>query len=348
VWSSAILNRKASPLNNIEAQPGGARLHALPALNGIRVMRTTAAPPISTRQTKKQSTRFNAAPYLFVAPFASLFLLFYIGPIAYAAWSSLFTMKRSGLGFGPAKLTFVGAENYFRAVSDPGFIHGIERVLTYGVVQVPVMLGIALLIALVLDETTSWIGRFARTAAFLPYTVPSVVGALVWGFLYEPSLSPIVKLMSAWHLGHADFLSAKSILWSIANIATWQWTGYNMLILFAALQTVPREHYEAARIDGCGAIRLAWHIKIPSVMPTLVMNTLMSIIGTLQLFNEPAVLKQISTSITADFTPNLYAYNVAFANNDYHYAAALAVELAVVTFTFSYLFMRLVRRHSGV
>lgn len=306
----------------------------------------TAAQAGSTQRPMRR--RSNPAPYLFMLPFGLLFVLFYIGPIVYAAYSSLFQMKRSGLGFGAAKLTFVGMANYLRALTDPGFLDGIGRVLTYGVVQVPVMLGLALAIALVLDEMTAWIGRFARAAAFLPYTVPSVVGAMIWGFLYEPSLSPVIKLIHQWHLGQPDFLSGDAILWSIANIATWQWTGYNMLILFAALQTIPREHYEAARIDGCGGLRLAWHIKIPAILPALVMNTLMSIIGTLQLFNEPAILKQISTSVSADFTPNLYAYNVAFANNDYHYAAALAVMLALVTFAFSYLFMRLVRRYSGV
>jgi multiple sugar transport system permease protein len=300
------------------------------------------------RKSRRIGRRPNPAPYLFMLPFGLLFLLFYIGPIVYAAYSSVFQMKRSGLGFGPARLAFVGAANYLHALTDPGFIAGIERVLTYGVVQVPVMLGLALAIALVLDEFSSWLGRLARAAAFLPYTVPSVVGAMIWGFLYEPSLSPVVKLVRQWHLGQPDFLSADAILWSIANIATWQWTGYNMLILFAALQAVPRDLYEAARIDGCSAWRLAWHIKIPSILPALVMNALMSIIGTLQLFNEPAILKQISTSVSADFTPNLYAYNVAFANNDYHYAAALAVMLAFVTFVFSYVFMRLVRRYSGV
>jgi multiple sugar transport system permease protein len=311
-------------------------------------MSTTVTGYSIKRQPRRAGKPRNLAPYFFMLPFGLLFVLFYIGPIVYAGYSSLFQTRRSGLGFGPAKLTFVGGANYLRAFADPGFIAGIERVLTYGIVQVPVMLAMALAIALVLDELTSWIGRYARAVAFLPYTVPSVVGAMIWGFLYEPSLSPVVKLFQRWHLDQPDFLSADSILWSIANIATWQWTGYNMLILFAALQSVPRDLYEAARLDGCSGLRLAWHIKIPSILPTLVMNTLMSIIGTLQLFNEPAILKQISTSVSADFTPNLYAYNVAFANNDYHYAAALAMMLALVTFVFSYLFMRLVRRYSGV
>jgi multiple sugar transport system permease protein len=311
-------------------------------------MSTTLVTHAARKASRRKTVRRGLAPYLFMLPFGLLFLLFYIGPILYAGYSSVFQMRRSGLGFGPAKLAFVGPANYLRAFVDPGFIAGVERVLIYGVVQVPIMLGMALIIALVLDEFSGRIGRFARAAAFLPYTVPSVVGAMIWGFLYEPSLSPVIKLIHQWHLGEPDFLSGRAILWSIANIATWQWTGYTMLILFAALQTVPRELYEAARIDGCNALHLAWHIKIPSILPALVMNALMSIIGTLQLFNEPAILKQISTSVSADFTPNLYAYNVAFANNDYHYAAAIAVVLAFVTFVFSYLFMRLVRRYSGV
>ncbi len=138
------------------------------------------------------------------------------------------------------------------------------------------------------------------------------------------------------------------MLWSIANITTWQWTGYNMLIFLASLQAIPRELYEASRMDGCGPLRLAWHVKIPLVLPTVVMTAVLSIIGTLQLFNEPAILRQISTSVGADYTPNLHAYAVAFVSNDHHYAAALAVMLAAVTFAFSLGFMRLVRRYSGL
>jgi multiple sugar transport system permease protein len=145
-----------------------------------------------------------------------------------------------------------------------------------------------------------------------------------------------------------DFLGPGSVLWSIANIATWAYAGYNMLIIFAALQAIPGEIYESARIDGCSGWRIAWYIKIPLVAPALVLTGIFSIIGTLQLFNEPQVLSAISNNISSSYTPNYYAYFTAFGNNNYYYAAAMAVVLALVTFVFSFGFLRVTQRQAGV
>ena len=134
----------------------------------------------------------------------------------------------------------------------------------------------------------------------------------------------------------------------MANIVTWEFTGYNMLIIFAALQAIPLELSEAARLDGCNGFDIARFIKIPIVAPALVLTCVLSIIGTLQLFTEPQVLSQISNAITSTYTPNLYAYFTAFNNNNYYYTAALSVVLAIVTFIFSFGFLRLTQRQSGV
>ena len=170
----------------------------------------------------------------------------------------------------------------------------------------------------------------------------------MWAYLYDPGLSPIVKGVQALGLPAPDFLGAGTVLWSIANIATWAWTGYNMLIIFAALQAIPSEIYESARIDGCSGWRVAWYIKVPLVAPALVLTGIFSIIGTLQLFNEPTVLSAISNNVSSAYTPNLYAYNTAFGNNNYYYAAAIAVVLALVTFVLSFGFLRITQRQAGV
>ena len=121
-----------------------------------------------------------------------------------------------------------------------------------------------------------------------------------------------------------------------------------MLIIFAALQAIPTEIYESARLDGCSGFRIAWYIKIPLVAPALILTCIFSIIGTLQLFNEPSVLQAISNNIPSSFTPNLYAYYTAFGNNNYYYAAALSVLLALVTCVLSFGFLRVTQRQSGV
>ena len=294
------------------------------------------------------SLRRRLTPYLFILPFGVLFLLFFIVPIIYAVYQSLYRSERNGLGLGAATVNFNGLGNYVDVFHDPNFYAGVGRVLLYGIVQVPVMLCLALLFALLLDSTVVRFKAVFRLAFFVPYAIPGIIAALLWGYLYDPSLSPIVKGFSSLGLGSPDFLGPQTVLWAIANIATWTWTGYNMLIIFAALQAIPGEIYESARIDGCSGWRVALYIKIPLVAPALVLTGIFSIIGTLQLFNEPQVLSAISNNINSSYTPNFYAYYTAFGNNNYYYAAALSVVLALVTFVFSFGFLRVTQRQAGV
>ena len=304
--------------------------------------------PSQTQRTSRTLRSEALAPYLFLSPFVALFTVFFIVPIIYALYQSLFRSERSGLGLGAATVSFNGLGNYVDVFHDPNFYAGVGRVLLYGIVQVPVMLGLALLFALLLDSTVVRFKAVFRLAFFVPYAIPGIIAALLWGYLYDPSLSPIVKGFSSLGLGSPDFLGPQTVLWAIANIATWTYAGYNMLIIFAALQAIPTEIYEAARVDGCTGWRVAWSIKIPLVAPALILTCIFSIVGTLQLFAEPQVLSAISNNINSSYTPNFYAYYTAFGNNNYYYAAALSVVLALVTFVFSFGFLRVTQRQAGV
>src|SRR5256884_4304063 len=264
--------------------------------------------PARAKRPSPTLRRVSFAPYLFILPFGVLFLLFFIVPIIYAVYQSLFRSERSGLGLGSATVNFNGLGNYVDVFHDPNFFGGVGRVLLYGIVQVPVMLGLALLFALLLDSTVGRFKAFFRLAFFVPFAIPGIIAALLWGYLYDPSLSPIVKGFSSLGLGSPDFLGPQTVLWAIANIATWTWTGYNMLIIFAALQAIPGEIYESARIDGCSGWRVAWHLTNPLGAPAPVLTRLFSIIRTLQLFNEPQVLSAISKKINSSYTPNFYAH----------------------------------------
>ncbi len=305
---------------------------------------TTSVSPRVISATRRRTL----TPYLFILPFGILFLLFFLVPIFYAIYQSLFRAQRSGLGLGAPTISFNGLGNYNDVFHDPNFYSSIGRVLLYGIVQVPVMLILALVLALLLDSTVVRFKAFFRIAFFVPYAVPGIIAALLWGFFYDPQLSPIVKGVQALSVPPPDFLGPGTVLWSIANIATWTWTGYNMLIIFAALQAIPTEIYESARLDGCSGFSIAWNIKIPLVAPALVLTCVFSIIGTLQLFAEPQVLTAISNNISSSYTPVLYAYNTAFGNNNYYYAAAMSVVLALVTFVFSFGFLRVTQRQAGV
>ncbi|GCE28324.1 sugar ABC transporter permease [Dictyobacter alpinus] len=307
--------------------------------------------------TSRASTRGTAhatpwkrrlTPYLFILPFGLLFILFFIVPILYAIVQSTFHFQRTGLGLSGASVGFSGLSNYGAVLSDTKFYSSLGRMLLYGIVQVPIMLLLALVLALLLDSTVVRLKSLFRLAFFVPYAVPGIIAALLWGYLYDPALSPIVKGLQALNLPAPDFLGYSTVLWSIANIAIWSWTGYNMLIIFAALQAIPQEIYESARLDGCSGLNIARFIKVPLVAPALVLTGVFSIIGTLQLFAEPQVLSAISINISTSFTPVLYAYNAAFSYNNYYYAAALSVILALITFVFSFGFLRVTRRQAGV
>jgi multiple sugar transport system permease protein len=286
-------------------------------------------------------------PYLFVAPFVVLFLVFLVAPIGVAVANSLFSQQASGLGFGGVERVFVGLDNYARAFQDHEFVVGFGRVLLYGAVQIPVMMLVAAALALLFDTGLVRGSRFFQFAVFLPYAVPGVIAALLWGFLYQPSVSPIVSGLESVGID-ADFLAPGTVLWSIANVATWSTVGINMIILFAALQGVPREMYEAARIDGAGELRIALSIKIPMIAPAVLLTTLSSIIGTLQLFNEPQVLKSITSNISSDYTPNMAVFAASTLDRNPNLASAMAVILGLATLVISVVVLRLTRRRNGV
>jgi multiple sugar transport system permease protein len=274
---------------------------------------------------------------LFLAPFLTVFVAFYLTPVFYAIYLSLFIRKR--VGIGPAKEVFGGLANYIRAVQDGDFLNGLKNMFVFGVVQVPVMLGLAIILALLLAESRGVFMKICRTSFFMPYGIPSAIGALIWGYLYSPNLSPFNQVLAAFHAGSIDFLSPNVVLYSIANIVTWTWTGYNMITLFAALQNIPTELYEAARVDGATPWDIVRSIKIPLLMPTMKLLFIFSVIGTSQLFTEAFVLRPLGY-VADNITPNLYLYLTAARDANYSYAGALAILLALLIFVISGPFLR--------
>lgn len=271
------------------------------------------------------------AAYLFLLPFFVVFATMLVVPLIYAGYLSLFESKLIG---GEA---FAGLANYARALTDPAFLGGLGRVALFFIVQVPIMLGLALFFALALDSARARGSKAIRMLIYMPYAVPAVVATLMWGYLYGPDFGPIAQIARAAGLGTPDFLSPENILGSMMNIVTWEFVGYNMIIMYAALRSIPAELYEAAEIDGAGQFRLAWSVKIPAIRPAILLTIIFSIIGSFQLFAEPSLLNAIAPdAISNSFTPNYYAYNLAFINQELNYAAAIAFLLGIVIAIVSY------------
>jgi multiple sugar transport system permease protein len=309
------------------------------------VAQRTAAPPQgrvgrSDPVRPRRRIRHGRAVVGLLAPFAVLFAAFYLVPIGYAIVESLYTVTRVGGTFGRVTEVFGGFVQYAAVFSSGPFWASIGRVLVFFLISIPLQLGLALVFALLLDSPVLRGARFFRLAFFVPYAVPGVIAAIMWGFLYAPTLSPFTLLTTSF-----DLLGPDLVIFSIANIVNWIFTGYNMLIVYAALQAIPPELTEAARMDGAGQWRIAWSIKIPMVRPALGLTGVFAIIGTLQLFNEPLVMRSVSSAVGSDYTPNMVVYATANIPN-YNLAAAFSVVLALVTCVLSFTFLKFAQRRT--
>jgi multiple sugar transport system permease protein len=267
----------------------------------------------------------------FIAPFGLLFMLVYVVPILYAGYLSLFQKKLIGGN------TFTGLANYSKLFQDPQFWNGVSRVFRFTLIQVPIMLVLAMALALALDSRRLHGSKFMRVSIFLPYAVPAVVSTLMWGFMLG------VKYGLFGSLNHAlgtdlDPFTPSTTLVSIGVMVTWAFTGFNMLIFYAVLKAIPRDLYEAASLDGAGEIQIVRRIKLPALRGSLVIAIIFSIIGTFQMFNEPQILPSMvaNSGITTYYTPNLYAYSLAFTGSQQGYAAALALVMAAITIAVAY------------
>lgn len=288
----------------------------------------------------------NRAGLAFAAPFYAGFALVFVLPILYAIQQSFFTVKSSGgLGLGGSEVVFAGIDNYLRAFTDEGFWASMARVAVFAVVQIPISLGLSLTAALLLDGLSSEVrANGFRTALLVPYMVPAIVASLIWVYLYSPRVGPFTAVGDLF--GVDVNLFSPTMLWfAIGNLIVWMVLGFNMLILYGSLRGIDGSSLEAARMDGAGALRIAWSIKIPAIRGSLVLTGLLSIIGMLQIFNEPLLFRAVSPeTVTKDFTPIMSIYFQAFASNNYNYAAALSVVLAAVIGALSFVFYRVTNR----
>jgi multiple sugar transport system permease protein len=294
-------------------------------------MTSTSIIRLAERAAPARRNRRDWRGWAFVAPFLVVFLAMIIAPVVYAIGLSLFREQLFG------GTVFVGLNNYLAVFQDAKFWEALGRVTLFLVVQVPIMLALSLTAALALDSARLHGAAFFRIAIFLPYAVPGVVAALIWGFIYGDQFGLTAGINDLLGAHILEPFSAQAILSSIGNIVTWEFMGYNMLIFYAALRVVPTDIYEAAEIDGAGAMRTVFSIKIPALRGAIVIATIFSIIGSFQLFNEPNLLKILSPNvITSYFTPNMYAYNLSFAGQQFNYAATVAIVMGVITAVIAY------------
>ncbi|MET9336468.1 sugar ABC transporter permease [Nonomuraea sp. NPDC003804] len=294
---------------------------------------TLSRPRERARSRRSFVTRRNV-PYLLIVPALAGFLVFKAYPILAAMYISLTT------GAGAAR-TFVGLDNYVRLVNDPLFWTALWNTGLILVVQVPIMLFLALLLALGLNSASVRLRGLWRLGVFMP----SLTGLVAYGVMFSVILRKDAGLLN-WLL---SFFGVTPIDWlgspfwariSIVIALTWHYTGYNAVIYLAGLQSISKDLYEAAMVDGAGPVRRFWSITVPQLRPILALTVVLSTIGTLQLFDEPLVLTGGGPD-NSTLTISLYLYLNGFRYFDFGYAAAIAYALTLIVAAFGIAQMRL-------
>lgn len=296
---------------------------------------TAELAPAGPRRRNSRRRRESITGWCFALPFFISFAVAFLIPIVVSVYTSLFKAKPKGQGLfggGESEQVFVGFQNYQEVLANGRFWAGIGRVFTYGVFQIPIMILVALGLALLLDSVLVKHVAAYRLGYFFPYAIPGVVAAMVWLYFYTPEISPLVKGLAALGI-HINFMGPGIILASMANMTTWTYTGYNMLIFLAALQSIPNELYDAAHIDGASRWQTVRYVKVPMVRGALLLSVLLSIIGTVQLFNEPTVMETVNPWMGKDYTPMMMSYNTMMGTlspSGDGPASAISIVMAVI------------------
>lgn len=278
-----------------------------------------------------KKTRFF--PYAMLLPTVVIFAVFMIYPILYSFYLS-FTE------FSGGTYNFVGLRNYIELFNDPVFYKALFNTFFYLIIQVPVMISLALLLAVLIEQKFIRGKGFFRMATFLPTITSLVAYSLVFKVLFNTNYGLINYII--------EFFGGEKIQWiysawparaSIIISITWRWVGYNMIILLAGIQAIPTEMYESASLDGANFWQQLFYITIPAIKPIILFTTITSTIGTLQLFDEPYILTQGGPNY-ATITLGEYLYDNGFTYLKFGFASALGYVMVIIIGLLSWLQFR--------
>jgi cellobiose transport system permease protein len=287
------------------------------------------------------------SPYLYIAPFFILFGVVGLFPLLYTAYLSLFDRELLDL-----EGTWVGLANYTELLRDSQFWNALFNTISIFVLssgpQIVVAVGVAALLNTTLRMPTAW-----RVGVLLPYVVSLVAVGLIFTNLFGTNYGLINSFLEAIGLGRIDWQSnwfASHL--AIATMVNWRWTGYNALIVLAAMKAIPKEIHEAALIDGASAARRFFSVTLPLLRPTLIFVVVTSTIGGLQIFTEPKLFDAMPGSNNGGAenqfqTVTLYMYQTGFETQRLGYASAVAWVLFLVIIIFAVANFLLTRRISS-
>jgi multiple sugar transport system permease protein len=294
----------------------------------------------ATRRPRlSQTKREWLAAYLFLLPDLLGLLLFIGVPMVLSLSLGFFNVS----GFG--QYSFVGLANYRKMLLDPLFLGSLQVTAKYVIVLVPALYVTGLGLALLVKRPVPAVGLF-RAMLFLPNVVSLVVVALIWKFLFVDRIGAANTLLSKVGLGGRSWLGDPSLtLWALLFVTVWFLMGFYMLIFLAGLQEIPREYYDAARIDGAGAWRSFWDITLPLLKPTSFFVLLVSLVAAVagpQGFDLVYVMTDGGPANATNLT-TYYIYQQAFRFSNFGYAAAMASILVLILLVLSGIVFALTR-----
>jgi cellobiose transport system permease protein len=303
-----------------------------------------ALPTLARRETARPRDRWwrRAAPYVFVSPFYLIFLAFGLLPIVFSLAVSLYDWR------GTAPASFVGAANYQLLLRDPGFFKALSNTVIVWAGSIPPMILLALVFAVLLNsQRVRWRGFF-RTVYFLPVVTSLVITGLIFSFLFSSTFGLVNQLLAPLGIAPINWLANPAWMKPVLILALlWRWTGNDMVIMLAGLQSIPADLYEAARVDGASGPQTFWHITVPLMRPVIIFSAIISTIGTFNLCAEPFVLFGPDGGIgQAGLVTGTLLYENAFVYFKFGYGAALAWVVAVIVFILSMIQLKLGSREA--
>lgn len=282
------------------------------------------------KKTLNKNLGESVTAYLMLLPDIIGLAVFVFIPMLYAIYVSFHQWN------GLTPMEFIGLDNYKRLLGDKDFLNSLKVTFTYAIIYIPSVYCISLGLALVTTSLKGKLEIFARMAYFIPYSISTVVAALVWTFMYSPKRGYFNEILKLFGIPNQSFLADKNqALLSVVAVSVWLIVGYNMVIFISALKDVPKTYYEAAEMDGANAIQKFFNVTLPQIKNTTVFILIVTTIGSFQVFDQIKIMTNGGPAKATEVTV-FRIYDQAFTMYDFGYSSTMAVALFMLIMGLSY------------